>query len=116
MNKTDITTPLLNYFSGFLSKDKPDFETIIKPLMDQYQQDLLVLMKTRQATTSSKEYHLQKLGKQKYCTILSYRNWVWEGENWRVYCSKRGASFEVLEGLTMAQAWDAWQDYFEKII
>lgn len=62
-----------------------------------------------------KVFHKNKLGKQTYCIQLTDRNWVWEHNNWRVYISVRGLSFEVKENLIIQQVCEAWQDYFFKI-
>lgn len=102
MRKTDETTPIINII--FSSKDKSN----------QYIKDNMQIMFAR-GKKSSVEYHKVKLGKQNYCWLGSVRHWIWEGNNWRVYVSKRGAAFEVLSNLTVDEAWGAWQDYFNKI-
>jgi hypothetical protein len=58
------------------------------------------------------EYHKQKLGKQHYTWIGEYRFWVWEGQDWRVFCSnKKGICFEVRIGLSKAKIQKAWDEY-----
>lgn len=65
---------------------------------------------------SSVQFNKKVLGKQKYCYNGSVRYWVWEFDNYRVYVSKEGVSFEVLNSLSLEEAWLAWQDYYNKII
>jgi hypothetical protein len=104
MKKTDETDSVINYFY------------VDKVRSDQYLKDNLNLMMTRCETgLSSIKWHKKVLGKQKYCWISFVKNWVWETDTWRVYVSKRGSSFELLKGLTLDQAWEAWQDYYNRM-
>lgn len=99
MNKSDETTPIQN----ILDQDRSD------PRNLQFLSEFLSL---RPSGISSLELNKTKLGKQKYClTIGHIRCWIWEGENWRAYVSKKGLSFEVLPELSLDEAWKAWQEY-----
>jgi len=102
MNKEDNTTPIINRI----------YES--KKMSDQLVKDSMALMFAR-GKLSSIKYHKKKLGKQHYCYTGMVRYWVWEGDNWRVYVSKKGSSLEVLSTLTAKEAWAAWQDYFNKV-
>ena len=102
MNRTDETVSIINLI--FPNKDRGD----------QYIKDTMHLMFAR-GKLSSIKHHKKKLGKQKYCWVGFVRFWVWEGDNWRAYVSKRGVSFEVLATLNADEAWAAWQDYFNKV-
>lgn len=102
MKKTDETSPIINFI--FSNKNRGD----------QYIKDSMALMFAR-GQLSSIKYHKQKLGKQNYCWLGSVKHWVWEGEKWRAYVSKRGVAFEVLADITEDEAWEAWQDYFSKV-
>ncbi len=81
----------------------------------QYINESMLLMFAR-GKLSSINFHKKKLGKQKYCWATSVRYWIWTSDTWRVYVSKRGAAFEVLDTLTPDEAWIAWQDYYNKMI
>lgn len=103
MKKSDETTPIQNILSQYPAD----------PRNEQY---VLEFITIRPTGTSSLELNKSKLGKQKYCLNGSVRSWVWEGENWRAYVSKRGLSFEVLETLSIDDAWMAWQEYRKLIL
>lgn len=65
----------------------------------------------------SVDAHKKLLGKQDYCWNGEYRFWVWEGTDWRVFCSNiQGTSFEVREGITIERAFAAWEDYRVKTV
>jgi hypothetical protein len=99
MKRSDETTPLQN----LLNQSPSD------PRNQQYSLEFISL---RPSDISSFKLNKSKLGKQKYCIMAGfYRCWVWEGENWRAYVSKRGLSFEVLPHLSIDEAWAAWQEY-----
>lgn len=103
MNKSDITTPLVNLLNN---------QKYSQFMFDQ----TLEFLKLRPRLKSSLEWHKEKFGMQNYCINFPFKRcWVWEGTNWRVYVSKRGTSFEVLETLTPEQAMDAWHEYYAKI-
>lgn len=110
MKKDDETEAFLNYLYG--NKDKPF--SITKPYSDQYIRDMMTTMMARK-DMSSVQYHKHKLGKQSFCKNIFSRHWVWEGDNWRVYVSKEGVSFEVLATLSFDEAWAAYQDYYNRI-
>jgi len=103
MKKNDLTIPIYNILFQF-----QDYNFIHKFNIE--------YLSIRPSDVSSIEHHKNKLGKQKYCITLPFKRcWIWEGENWRVYVSKKGAQFEVLENSTLEQAKIAWQDYYEKV-
>lgn len=116
MTKSDITTPISNYFSAFAlsGKEKKNFSWK-QGVELSYIWVIENLEIPQHHLMTTKELHKTKLGKQNYCIGLMDRNWVWEQNNWRVFVSKRGASFELKEGLTMSQVCEAWQDYFFKM-
>lgn len=99
MKRSDETTPLEN----ILNQD---------PFDPRNQQYLLDFVSIRPYGMTSIQLNKNKLGKQKYYLVAGFvRCWVWEGENWRIYVSKRGTSFEVLQHLSIDEAWIAWQEY-----
>lgn len=102
MNRGTPTTPIINIIQDDKSKT------------DQYLADILLLMRNRQPY-SSKDFHKNKLGKQNYCLNGTVRHWVWQTDMWRVYVSKRGMVLEVLELSNINEAWEAWQDYLQKM-
>jgi hypothetical protein len=56
------------------------------------------------------EYFNSKLGK--YKIIKSMRGlYSWQKNDWCVYVSEKGFTFEVKEGLTTEQAFSAWEDF-----
>jgi hypothetical protein len=61
------------------------------------------------------KFHKSRLGRQKFTWTGSARNWIWEGENWRVFASKRGTAFEVRANLTPEECFEAWKDYRKKV-
>lgn len=101
MIKSDFTTDIYNYFWDH--NDLHQIWTSEYRMIKQY------------PIRDCRIDHKNKLGKQTYCIQLTNRNWVWEHDNWRVYISTRGLSFEVKEDLTLQQVCAAWQDYFFKI-
>ena len=108
MNKNIITAPILNILAG--EKNYKKYSSVFKKQTNE--QSFIYRLKS----SSSKELHKRKLGKQNYClNIFGCRNWIWEGDNWRVYVSKEGFDFEVDQSLSIKDAMIAWQDYFEKM-
>lgn len=104
MNRNTITTPILNFINTVTDRD------LFLKLLDE-QSNLHHL-----SNKSAKNFHIEKLGKQDYCQIIGiYRCWIWEGNNWRAYTSKRGISFEVDESLILEDALAAWNDYYERM-
>ena len=63
----------------------------------------------------TKEFLLNKLGKQDYTSNLSSRNWVWErktpGKKWRAYASRRGFSFELEHDISLDDLVEIWEDF-----
>jgi hypothetical protein len=107
MKRSDTTQPIVN----FLFQDKSG------KLGQQYLKESMDLMKLRiEDGLSSIQRHKKILGKQKYCWTGFVKHWVWEENNWRAYVSKEGASFEVLESLTLKEAWSEWQDYYKRMM
>lgn len=105
MKRSDETSPIINFLFN-----------VDRAIADQYLQESLSLMKARMHDgLSSLERHKKILGKQNYCWTGFVRHWVWETDTWRVYVSKEGASFEVLATLTPDEAWQAWQDYYNRM-
>lgn len=97
------STPLINYSNT--SDDRECFSELIEEFKDMH-------LKMR----PSVDAHKKALGKQDYCWTGEYRNWVWEGTDWRVFCNNiQGTSFEVREGLTLKRAFLAWDDYRVKV-
>ena len=94
MNKNDESTPIINYIFNWTDEE-------MKNLQDE-------LMEMYRHTRPTVTFHKNKLDKQTYTWIGEYRYWVWEGNNWRVYCSnKKGTCFEVAVGLSKPQVIDA---------
>lgn len=107
MKKSDITTPIIN-----IMLNQPDTS-----ISDKYLNEYLAIGNVyRKLGLSAKEYHIKKLGKQTYCLLGFSRQWVWEFVNYRVYVSKEGITFEVLDGLSIDDAIKCWNDYYQKII
>jgi hypothetical protein len=102
MKKSDISTPIINVL-----KTKTNYDIM--------NNNYLKLMKARPINVSSLQWHKKKLGKHKYCWTSFIKRYVWEFENYRVYVSKEGVSFEVLESLSADQALDAWSDYYLRL-
>lgn len=95
--------PLINY------SNMTDDREIMKRLLDE-------MTPMHQKMRPSVDSHKRALGKQDYCWNGSQRFWVWEGANWRVFCNNvRGTSFEVREGITLEEAFAAWDDYRVKV-
>lgn len=102
MKKSDITTPIINILNH-------------KADLDVMYQNHLKLMKARQPNVTSLQWHKEKLGKHKYCWTGFTKHYVWEFDNYRIYVSKEGASFEVLESLNAKEALDSWNDYYLRL-
>lgn len=105
MNRQTVTTPIINYFFEWSSEET-------KQLSDELH---VMHILPRVYKLSDKEFMKSQLGRQTYCEQLSYKNWVWEQNNWRVYVSARGISFEVEKNLTKQQVKNAWNDFRYKI-
>lgn len=106
MKRNDITTPVVNFL----------FQDTDRTFANQYLKDFHELVKARiNDGLTSIQRHKKILGKQNYCWTGFVKHWVWESDTWRVYVSTEGASFEVLESLTLQEAWAAWQDYYNKM-
>lgn len=103
MNKTDITTPIINLLHNIIYYDIMNV-------------NYAKMQKARPIGVSFLKWHKQKLGKQKYCWTGFVKHWVWEFDNWRVYVSKEGASFEVLADLSAEDALAAWDEYYNLLI
>ena len=62
------------------------------------------------------DYHKACLGKQSFCFSCGRRYWVWQRSKWCVYVSNQtGVQFEVDPSCTLAEAWDLWAEFREKI-
>ncbi len=64
----------------------------------------------------AKDFHLERLGKQKTTFTSECRYYVWEGKDWRVFAANGyGTSFEVREDISTEEAIEAWKDYLRAV-
>lgn len=113
MNRKEESTPILN----IIHSDKD--------LYEKYYQDKLADLKFKidnpthiLSTLKAIPRIKAKFGKQNRTWIGSSeirRFYIWEGPNWRIYVHNvGGVSFEVKEGISPEQAYDAWTDFRTK--
>lgn len=82
--KARPSDPIVNHLV-----DTDESEEYLKGRMD-------VMMDRGRFDMTSLQYLKYKLGAQTYCEDLSNRNWVWEREFYRVYCSRSGFVVELI--------------------
>ena len=62
------------------------------------------------------KFHKEKFGKQSYTHVGFSRWWVWEFDGAKVLVGSRGIVFEVEETLSVENAMDKWEQYFNKMM
>lgn len=89
---------------------------------DEYLKGRMDIMRDRNRfDMTSLQYLKYKLGAQSYCVDLSHRNWVWERELYRIYCSKRGFILELIvdeedQYAPLGDPLETWQSLVDELL